>query len=273
MANRSLQERVFPLRLAPELGTCVERYVHWLQHLLERLGREATLAVWEQVLCSPEDTLLAEILDGDWQTDPGKPVDVAGRLDAALTTAFSRPVEGVTAKEARALVERMPPLPQVRQRLNDLNVVQEVTTYQSLHLLLHGLALLIEALIDRHDKQGELIAYDTLKRWVEAGRGEEVDAEEFLKVFKTPFDPATRHGAGLDYTLVRATADEVVLHIHDCAWARYYQERHPRIGYLLACSMDETSYRGMNPRIRMQRTKTLMEGGGFCDFRIYALPE
>jgi hypothetical protein len=271
MEEKTRQERVFPLRLAPEIGTCIERYVHWLQHLLERLGREATLAVFEQALGGQEDALLDEIVNGEWQADPGEPVDIAGRMEAALSAAFGRPVEGVAAKEARALVERMPPLPQVRQRLAGLNVVQEVTTYQSLHLFLHGLALLIEALIDRHGKQGELIAYDTLKRWVEAGRGEEMDAEEFLEMFKTPFDPATRFGAGLDYTLVRATASEVILHIHDCAWARYYRERHPRVGYLLACSMDETSYRGMNPRIRMQRTTTLMEGGALCDFRIYAL--
>lgn len=272
MEEKSHQERVFPLRLAPELGNCVERYVHWLRHLLERLGREATLAAWEQAQGSQEDTLLEEILEGDWRADLGEPVDIAARLEAALATSFAGSVEGVAAEEARALVERMPPLPQIRQRLADLNVVREVTTCESLHLSFHGLALLIEALMDQHGKQGELIAYDTLKRWVEAGRGEEMAAEAFLEVFKTPFDPATRQGAGLDYTLVRATADEVILHIHDCAWAHYYREHHPRIGYLLACSMDETSYRGMNPRIRMQRTTTLMEGGKLCDFRIYALP-
>ncbi len=171
---------MFSLRLAPEIGTCVERNVHWLRHLLERLGRDAALAVWEQALSGQEDPLLAEILDGDWRADPGELVHVAGRLDAALSTSFARPVEGVSAAEARALVERIPPFPQVRQRLADLNRVREITTHDSLHLLLHGQALLIEALIDR---------------------------------------------------------------------------------------------RGMNPRIRMQRTTTLMEGGAVCDFRIYALPE
>lgn len=273
MEEKPRQERVFAFRLAPELCTCVERNVHWLRHLLERLGREAALAVWGEVLASPEDALLADVLGGNWQADPEEPVDVGGRMEAALAASFSRPVEGVTAAEARALVEQLPPLPQARQRLADPNVVQEVTTYQSLHLSFHGLALLIEALIDRHGKQGELIAYDTLKSWVEAGRGGEMGAEEFLEVFKVPLDPGTRQGAGLDYTLFRAAADEVVMLIQGCAWARYYREHHPRVGYMLACSMDETSYRGMNPRIRMQRTTTLMEGGALCDFRIYALPE
>ncbi len=266
-------ERVFALRLAPELKAGVERYAHWLRHLLERLGRQATLAAWAQAAGHREDALLAEILDGGWRADPAGPVDVAGGLDTAVAVDFACPVEGVTADEARALIEQMPPFPQVRRRLADPNVIREITTYQSLHLSFHGLALLIEALIDRHGKQGELIAYDALSRWVEAHSGEGMAAEDFLKTFNSPFDPATRHGAGLDYTLVRASADEVVLHIHGCAWARYYRERHPRVGYLLACSMDETTYRGVNPRIRMQRTTTLMEGGTRCDFRIYVLPE
>jgi hypothetical protein len=272
MNERSFPERTYPMRLAPELSICLERYVHWLRHLLERLGRGAALATWQQALAGPEDTLLNEIVDSDWQAAPGEPVDVAGRLEAALASAFGRPVEGVTLDEARALVERMPPFPQVRQRWADLNVIQGMTTYQSLHLLFHGLARLVEALIDRHGKQGELIASDALRSWVEASRGREMGVEEFLAILQAPLDPATRMGAGLDCTLVRATADEVVLHIRDCAWARYYREHHPRAGYLLACSMDETNYRGVNPRLRLQRTTTLMEGGPGCDFRIYALP-
>ena len=122
------------------------------------------------------------------------------------------------------------------------------------------------------DRGGELIAYDALSRWVDAGRGEEMPAEAFLDLFRVPLDPATRQGAGLEYA-VRSAPGEVAMRVSGCAWARYYQEHHPRVGYMLACSMDEASYRQANPRIRMQRTTTLMEGGSHCDFRIYALPE
>lgn len=89
--------------------------------------------------------------------------------------------------------------------------------------------------------------------------------------FAESLDPQTRHGAGLEYELVRASEREVVIHIHACQWARYFQERHPRVGYLMACCVDEAEYRAANPRIRMQRTQTLMEGGEQCDFRIYTV--
>ena len=98
-------------------------------------------------------------------------------------------------------------------------------------------------------------------------------AKAFLNLFKVPLDPKTFQGAGLTYDLVRASRNEMVLHISECELARYYQEHHPRVGYLMACSMDETEYRAVNDRIRMQRTSTLMEGGALCDFRIYAIEE
>ena len=49
-------------------------------------------------------------------------------------------------------------------------------------------------------------------------------------------------------------------------------ERHPRVGYMLACALDNAAYRSFNDQIRLQRTSTLMEGGSECDFRVYALP-
>ena len=50
-----------------------------------------------------------------------------------------------------------------------------------------------------------------------------------------------------------------------------FRERHPGVGYLVACSTDEVDYRAFNEKLRMQRTSTLMEGGEVCDFRIYAV--
>lgn len=32
------RERVYPLKLTPEVMSCYRRYAHWLRDLLERLG-------------------------------------------------------------------------------------------------------------------------------------------------------------------------------------------------------------------------------------------
>lgn len=44
------RERTFPLQLASEYADCFRIYLRRLQHLLERLGREATLTVLVETL-------------------------------------------------------------------------------------------------------------------------------------------------------------------------------------------------------------------------------
>ena len=84
-------------------------------------------------------------------------------------------------------------------------------------------------------------------------------------------EEATLFTAGLEMDILSASERELVLHVKGCEWARYFRERHPRVGYLLACSTDEVAYRAFNESLRLQRTSTLMEGGEVCDFRVYAL--
>ena len=81
------------------------------------------------------------------------------------------------------------------------------------------------------------------------------------------------HSAGLEVELIRGSDKEVVTRVTECEWAPYYLERHPRVGYLLACSHDNAAYSSISDRVRLQRTSTLMEGGQECDFRVYALEE
>jgi hypothetical protein len=40
-------------------------------------------------------------------------------------------------------------------------------------------------------------------------------------------------------------------------------------GVGLSCCRDEPFARGFNPRLRLVRTKTIMEGADYCDFRYY----
>jgi hypothetical protein len=38
------------------------------------------------------------------------------------------------------------------------------------------------------------------------------------------------------------------------------------LGYCLSCSRDEAFARGFNPRLRLARSQTIMQGAPFCDF-------
>jgi hypothetical protein len=263
-------QKVFSFKLAPWLLVCYRSYLRWLRGLLERLGHVAALAAWEEACQAAEDDLLRQVLCSGWIEAP-EATNVEASLDALWPRFFPAAIEGLGQEEARRWVEKLPPIQQIRQTLSSLNVIKHVTAEEALHLRLHGAARLCEALISLHGKQGELIAYDLLREGrILAGGGRTGSVAEFIADFIAEPEEANLFSIGLQFELVRATEDEVVLHVRECAWARYFQAHHPTVGYLVACSTDEADYCAFNANLRMQRTSTRMEGGEVCDFRIYS---
>lgn len=271
------RERTFPLLLADRFEVHYGTYLHWLRHFLERLGREPTLAVWEEAFGDYDEDLLLQILSSGWEgVEEQLSAEVEERIADTLATLFPVSVEGVTAEQAREIVDGSPPFRQIRQRLPSLDLERETTTYDALHLVRDGLALLAEAMIDCHGKAGEFMVYDAMLEEL-AGTPRKVSVEDFMTRryarFSTKSEEADIFSAGLEVEVIRGSDAEVVTRVVECEWARYFRERHPRVGYLLACSMDDPVYRSLNERIRLQRTCTLMEGGTECDFRVYAIEE
>jgi hypothetical protein len=270
MNHSACREREFTLDLGQWTVRVYTTYLHWLRHLLRRLGREATLAVWKAA-DAEADALMQEILSTRWRvTDAAR--DIEAELARQLAIVLPGPIGEMSPQGADALVQRTPPLRQIRSTFPDRNVERQITTFEAIHLGFDGLARLAEALIARHGKEGELIAYDLAveRRIAEEARTGSV--AEFMSDFVT-YDVDPIYTTGVKETLVRASEEEVVLHVEACEWARYFRAFHPRVGYLLACSTDEATYRAFNPRLRLQRTGTLMEGAPICDFGVYAVDE
>lgn len=68
-------QRRFPLRLASWLPGRYASYLRWLSHLVERLGADRALALWQGVQQGQDDALVHDILaalaahvdaDGGW---------------------------------------------------------------------------------------------------------------------------------------------------------------------------------------------------------------
>ena len=106
-----------------------------------------------------------------------------------------------------------------------------------------------------------------------SGHGETGSVEKFIEDFTAEEETPSLFTAGLQYEVISKTKREAVLYVRECEWARYFQERHPNVGYLMACSTDEVSYKAFNSSLRMQRTSTLMEGSEMCDFKIFAIDD
>ena len=54
---------------------------------------------------------------------------------------------------------------------------------------------------------------------------------------------------------------------------KYRQLGLEEFGVELSCCRDEPFARGLNPQLKLERTKTIMEGEEFCDFRYSLNPE
>ena len=55
-------DRVFPFMLAAWLPTRYASYLHWLRRMLERLGLDRTLAIWQEIYQRYDNELLFEYL-------------------------------------------------------------------------------------------------------------------------------------------------------------------------------------------------------------------
>jgi predicted hydrocarbon binding protein len=72
----------------------------------------------------------------------------------------------------------------------------------------------------------------------------------------------------LTYQIVEDTPKAFEVKITECLWAKTFRDASAAdLGYLLSCYGDYASARGFNPKMRMIRTKTLMQGDEFCNHR------
>jgi hypothetical protein len=74
----------------------------------------------------------------------------------------------------------------------------------------------------------------------------------------------------LEEEIIEKTDRTYAFNITRCKFAEKYQELGMRdLGYALSCCRDMTFMEGYNPRIKLHRSQTIMEGGTHCDFRYF----
>lgn len=266
-------KRRFPFRI--NFVSFYAGYLRWLRHLVERLGHQNTLSLWSSTFANYDDPLLMSILSSGWQIIKSDEANQLEREAEALIEEFFPPASAALSRSnVRNIIEDTPPIPAIKQHFSTHTIEKEITAYDALHLRFDGFARLAEALIDRFGKQGEFIVYDLmLEGRLASSQGETGRVEDFIEYFTSESDKPSLFTAGLAIEVISKSTREAVSVVRECEWARYFQERHPRVGYLMACSTDEAAYRAFNPSLRLQRTGTIMEGSDQCDFRIFAVDE
>ncbi len=98
-------------------------------------------------------------------------------------------------------------------------------------------------------------------------------AEEFQA--RTPADfisPLQAKGGMVEHVLTLEVVEEnkkaAELKVTECLWAKAFRAAQAAdIGYAVACFPDYASARAFNPKMKMVRSKTLMEGHDCCNHR------
>ena len=77
-----------------------------------------------------------------------------------------------------------------------------------------------------------------------------------------------QEGDAYEVEVLAQTNQEFGFNIHRCKYAEMYNDMGMgEIGHLLSCRRDGVFCEGYDPRIKLTRTQTLMEGASHCDFR------
>ena len=75
-------------------------------------------------------------------------------------------------------------------------------------------------------------------------------------------------GGGLEIEPAGRGERSLGFNVTRCRYAEYFKALGlPELGALFHCSRDFAMIEGFNPRIRLRRTQTIMEGAPHCDFR------
>jgi predicted hydrocarbon binding protein len=87
-----------------------------------------------------------------------------------------------------------------------------------------------------------------------------------FKAWATDPDPLSQHA--LSWEIVEDTDNAFEVKISECLWAKTFREAEAAdIGYAGICHGDFAWAPAYNPKLRMERTKTLMQGHDCCNHR------
>ena len=93
--------------------------------------------------------------------------------------------------------------------------------------------------------------------------GGEPDLDSFRSIL-----PRWTAEDALQIEVVKSTDREFDFNVTRCRYAEMYRDMGlAELGALLSCNRDGAFCEGYDPRLKLQRTQTLMDGASHCDFR------
>jgi hypothetical protein len=107
-------------------------------------------------------------------------------------------------------------------------------------------------------------------------RGRNMAKEERGNVIEILSKDVTTWGeeGAWEMDVLEQTPTTYFFNVTRCPYYEKYRELGlEEFGVEFSCCRDEPFARGLNPKLKLERTKTIMRGGDICDFRYHLLPQ
>lgn len=151
--------------------------------------------------------------------------------------------------------DQLPPVPMIQQRRIEAAILKHV------HDILK-------------ESHGEQVARETVANAVRQSSIEQareyarkVDGKTSMKTF-IERGSLWRAGGALEVEVLEQSDSAYSFNVTRCRYSEMYREMGlGEIGHLLSCMRDGTFCEGYDPRLKLTRTQTIMQGATHCDFR------
>ena len=134
--------------------------------------------------------------------------------------------------------------------------------------------ILKEVYLTLKESHGEALAKKTIAESVRRSAIEQARAfaaaapgGPSLKAFQDVMPLWTKGGA-LEIEIKDQSADSFTFNVVRCRYAETYKAMGlGEIGHLLSCNRDGAFCEGYDPKLKLERTQTIMQGASHCDFK------
>ena len=130
----------------------------------------------------------------------------------------------------------------------------------------------IRAVSQRIGKDEALVILKEINEQEAFKRGQDMKKTEGQNGIEGLINEVTSWGEGgiWEMDVLEQTSTTYFFNVHRCPYYEKYRELGiDEFGVELSCCRDEPFARGFNPRLKLVRSKTIMEGADYCDFRYY----
>jgi hypothetical protein len=154
--------------------------------------------------------------------------------------------------------------------MNSSNRQKEISRIEKRAIEAQAVAPVIRALAEKIGRKEALAVLREVNEEEAFRRGRSLAAEKGRNgIEELAEDVATwGEGGGWEMEVLEQTATTYFFNVTRCPYYEKYRELGlQEFGVALSCCRDAPFARGLNPRLRLERTQTLMEGADHCDFR------